>query len=86
MLLLEERQIFGCGHGPAVGEVESGSSVLALADIQWVLSESQRVACCASAEDFADVISGLAPCVACPNGQLLEQIIGTELGLDAMII
>ena len=51
-----------------------------------ILRRKQRIACEARAENFAYVVKRFAEGVTSSDGQLLEQVVGTELELNRVVI
>src|ERR1043166_2145128 len=67
-------------------DVQTGDRAFRIASLERVLRRKQRVACCACSEDLAHVIQVLAPRIASPDLQLLEEVIGAEFGLESIIV
>src|SRR5262249_52352454 len=80
MLFFEERQLFSEENGELVGNVQSRESIFSSL-IERILRKRDGLTTRACAEDFADVVQGLAVGVGSPHGQLLEHVVGAELGL-----
>src|SRR5207302_1583716 len=85
LLCPEERQVLRELRRPDVREVQTGARALRIAYLEWVLRCEQRVAGGASRENLAGVVHGFAPCPAGGDVQLLEQVVGPELRLQAVI-
>src|SRR5205807_10493625 len=66
--------------------IQAREGVLTSGGIQRVLCERGTIGAAKGAEDLAHVIQGLAERVASPHGQLLEQVIGAELHLRAVVV
>src|SRR5438270_582826 len=88
MLLFEEGQLLIEEHGPLVRIVQTGEGVFTAAVdlLGRVLGEEYAVAAAKRAEDFANVIQGLAEGVSAANRQLFEQVVGAELHLRCLIV
>src|SRR5262249_27054927 len=85
MLLLEERQLLTEENRELVGNVQSRQPIFSSL-IKRILRKRDGLATGACAEDFADVIQGLAVGVGRANRQLFEHVVGAELGLHRLII
>src|SRR5262249_11355411 len=69
-----------------MGYVQAGDGTLRVAGLERILRGKQSVAGSAGSKDLADVIESLAPRVTRTQGQLLEQVVGTELGLEPVVV
>src|SRR5205814_1879967 len=86
MLALEEGQLFGGGNGELVREIQTRIRILATPGVERILSEGQRGATHSGAEDFAHVIERTAVGISSAYAELVEQIIGAEFSLQAVVI
>src|SRR5438094_7301441 len=86
LLVFEERQLLAKQERPGARIVQAREAVLALFDIQWILSKGAAVAGRKRAEDFTGVIEGFGPGEGAAHRQLLEDVVGAEFQLQAVVI
>src|SRR5689334_21955037 len=86
MLPLEEWYLFSGRDGELVRDIKTGERIFAASCVPRVLGKSQSGAGNAGAEDFTYVIQRATKGVCRAHAQLLEQIIGTELSLQSVVV
>src|SRR5690242_10997939 len=86
MLSLEEGQLLSGRDGELVRVVKPGERVFTPAGVPRILGKCQSGAADAGREDFAHVIERAAVGVRRAQGELLEQVVGTEFGLQSVVV
>src|SRR6266481_4439286 len=85
MLFFEERQVFSKQDAPLMRNIQSGERMFRGSGVERVLRPGSGVASTEGAEDLRHVVQGLGVGVSASDGELFEQVVGTELNLCAVV-
>src|SRR5437660_2339717 len=86
LLAFEERQLLAKQERPGAGVIQAREAILALLDTERILGKGVAVASGEGAEDFTGVIEGLGPGEGAAHRELLEEVVGAEFQLQAVVI
>src|SRR5690242_11894283 len=86
LLVFKERQLLAEQQCPGAGVIQSREAIFTSLQVEWILGKCIGIASRRSTEDLADVVQGLGPSVGAAHRQLLEQVVGAKLQLQAVVI